>query len=111
MHAPIFNSYCLARKATIPTSVKIHQASNSEIRTQTKVINAATGDDVMPQDIKQYQEYAGRRILLEPDEVNMLKQFNMSGKKKPKSCPPVPETVQNKIENTQIKLKLFMKLL
>ena len=89
MHAPIFNSYCLARKATIPTSVKIHQASNSEIRTQTKVINAATGDDVMPQDIKQYQEYAGRRILLEPDEVNMLKQFDMSGKKTKilSSCP------------------------
>ena len=109
MHAFIFNSYCLARKATIPTSVKIHQASNSEIRTQTKVINAATGDDVMHQDIQQYQEYAGRRILLEPDEVNMLKQFDMSGKKT-KILSFGANTVQNNL-NTQIKRKLLMKWL
>lgn len=59
--------------------MKIHQATNSEIRTQTKVFNAATGDDVMPQDIKLYQEYADRKILLEAEELAMVKKFDLSG--------------------------------
>lgn len=64
----------------MPTAVKIHKATNSEVRTQSKVFNAATGDDVMPQDIKLYQDYAGKRISMEAQDVAAIKNFYLFGK-------------------------------
>ena len=64
----------------MPTAVKIHKATNSEVRTQSKVFNAATGDDVMPQDIKLYQDYAGKRISMEAQDVAAIKNFDLFGK-------------------------------
>ncbi|XP_067943807.1 X-ray repair cross-complementing protein 5-like [Watersipora subatra] len=73
--------YSLCRRTALPPSVKIHSATNSEVRTQTRVFNATSGEDVMPQDILSYQEYAGKRICLEPHEVTTLKSFDMQGLK------------------------------
>lgn len=51
------------------------------MRSQSRVFNAATGEDVMPQDIKSYQQYANKRICFDTEEATDYKKFNISGRK------------------------------
>ena len=76
---PSTNSYSLCRRTSAPTSVKIHRDTNSEVKTQTRVYNKETGDDVMPQDIKLFQSYGGKKLCLGTEEVNKMKQLGISG--------------------------------
>ena len=71
--------YCLCRRAAKPPSVKIHRASNAEVKSATRVFNRDTGEDVMPQDLKMYQEYADKRVCLETEEVADIKRFDVQG--------------------------------
>lgn len=72
--------YSLCRRATNPASVKIHRGTNSEVKTQSRVFNKETGEDLMPQDIQHYQDYGNKRICLNPEETRELKEFGISGR-------------------------------
>jgi ATP-dependent DNA helicase 2 subunit 1 len=45
----------------------------------TAVILQDTGRVLLPQDLKKMQEYAGRKISFEPEEVAQMKKFDEPG--------------------------------
>lgn len=71
--------YRLVSTAFKPSAVKLSKADNAELKSMTKSFLADTGEILLPTDIKKYQEYGGKKIYLEQDEVKQLKSFGETG--------------------------------
>ena len=67
--------YTLVRETKKPSFVRLDRKTNEEIKTQTKYLCEDTGTELMPTDIKYYQEFGGEKVIFEKEEVNSLKSF------------------------------------
>lgn len=71
--------YNLVHTATKPAAVKLYKTTNEEVRTVTKYFVEETGEVLLPTDKKKYQEWCGKKIYMDPDEVDSIKQFDKPG--------------------------------
>lgn len=73
------NIFNLVRSATKPYSIKLSKINNSELKTMTKYYRADTAEILLPSDLKKCQDYAGKKIYMEIDELKQIKSFGDSG--------------------------------
>ncbi|CAH1785312.1 unnamed protein product [Owenia fusiformis] len=71
--------YNLVRTCTKPAAVKLYKKTNEEVKTVSKTVLTETAEVLMPQDLKVSQEYSGRKICFENEEVREMKNFGATG--------------------------------
>lgn len=65
--------YALNRQATKGQYVQVDSRSNEEVKCSTKYICFDTGQELLPTDIKLYQEFGGSKAIFEKEEVALMK--------------------------------------
>uniref|UniRef100_A0A8B9Q1B9 X-ray repair cross complementing 6 n=1 Tax=Apteryx owenii TaxID=8824 RepID=A0A8B9Q1B9_APTOW len=71
--------YSLLQKAYKPYPVKLYRETNEPIKTKTRMFNGKTGSLLLPSDTKRAQMYGNRQIVLEKEETEELKRFDLPG--------------------------------
>jgi ATP-dependent DNA helicase 2 subunit 1 len=71
--------YTLVRETKKPSFVRLDRRNNEEVKAQTKYLCEDTGSELMPSDIKYYQEFGGEKAIFEKDEVTAMKRFAEPG--------------------------------
>lgn len=65
--------YSLNRPATKGSYVKVDSRNNEEVKCITKYICKDTGQELLPTDIKLYQDFGGAKVIFEKEEVAQMK--------------------------------------
>lgn len=65
--------YALNRPATKGQYASVDSRSNEEVKCSTKYICVDTAQELLPTDIKLYQEFGGSKVIFEKEEVAMMK--------------------------------------
>lgn len=71
--------YSLNRQATKGSYVKVDSRTNEEVKCVTKYICQDTGQELLPTDIKLYQEFGGVRVVYEKEEIDQMKDLLKPG--------------------------------
>uniref|UniRef100_A0A4W5R808 DNA helicase n=1 Tax=Hucho hucho TaxID=62062 RepID=A0A4W5R808_9TELE len=71
--------YITARQAKKPNAKKLYRDNNEPVHTKTRLYHTQTGSLLLPSDTKRAQVYAGRQIVMEKDEVDVIKKFSNPG--------------------------------
>uniref|UniRef100_A0A8C7UMY0 DNA helicase n=2 Tax=Oncorhynchus mykiss TaxID=8022 RepID=A0A8C7UMY0_ONCMY len=71
--------YITALQARKPNAIKLYRDNNEPVRTKTRLYHTQTGSLLLPSDTKRVQVYAGRQIVMEKDEVDVIKKFSDPG--------------------------------
>ncbi|XP_014670148.1 PREDICTED: X-ray repair cross-complementing protein 5-like [Priapulus caudatus] len=71
--------YGLVGRTSIPPPVKLYKDTNEEVKTITKRFVEETGEILLPSDMAKYQEWCGKKIWMDPDEVESIKRFDAPG--------------------------------
>ncbi|XP_062989675.1 X-ray repair cross-complementing protein 6 [Elgaria multicarinata webbii] len=72
----IFN---LVQKAFKQPPVKLYRETNEPVKTKTRTFNRETGSLLLPSDTKRAQIYGNRQIVLEKEETEEAKKFDLPG--------------------------------
>jgi len=71
--------FALNRQATKGSYVKVDSRNNEEVKCVTKYICHDTGQELLPTDIKLYQEFGGAKVIYEKEEVAQMKDLVQPG--------------------------------
>uniref|UniRef100_A0A8C7QED2 DNA helicase n=1 Tax=Oncorhynchus mykiss TaxID=8022 RepID=A0A8C7QED2_ONCMY len=71
--------YITVRQTKKPNAVKLYRDNNEPVHTKTRLYHTQTGSLLLPSDTKRAQVYAGRQIVMEKDEVDVIKKFSDPG--------------------------------
>ncbi|CAB1349268.1 unnamed protein product [Coregonus sp. 'balchen'] len=71
--------YITALQAKKPNAIKLYRDNNEPVCTKTRLYHPQTGSLLLPSDTKKAQVYAGRQIVMEMDEVDVIKTFSDQG--------------------------------
>lgn len=71
--------YNLVQKANKPPPVRLYRETNEPVKTKTRTFSMNTGSLLLPSDTKRSQIYGNRKIVLEKEETEQLKQFDEPG--------------------------------
>ncbi|XP_023217174.1 ATP-dependent DNA helicase 2 subunit 1-like [Centruroides sculpturatus] len=71
--------FSLVRSMNKPYSIKLSKVNNAELKTMTKHYRGDTAEILLPSDLKKCQEYAGKKIYMDMDELRQMKYFGESG--------------------------------
>jgi len=71
--------YTLNRPQTKGTYVKVDSRTNEEVKCVTKYICRDTGQELLPTDIKLYQDFAGTKVIFEKEEVTDMRGLAETG--------------------------------
>lgn len=71
--------YSLNKAATKGSYVHVDSRTNEEVKCLTKYICCDTGQELLPTDIKMYQEFGGSKIIFEKEEVIQMKNLVKPG--------------------------------
>ncbi|CAB1338232.1 unnamed protein product [Coregonus sp. 'balchen'] len=66
----------MARK---PNAIKLYRDNNEPVLTKTRLYHTQTGSLLLPSDTKRAQVYASKQIVMEKDEVDVIKKFSNPG--------------------------------
>ncbi|KAF7248523.1 X-ray repair cross-complementing protein 5 [Varanus komodoensis] len=72
----IFN---LVQKAVKQAPVKLYRETNEPVKTKTRTFSRETGGLLLPSDTKRAQIYGNRQIVLEKEETEEAKKFDLPG--------------------------------
>ncbi|XP_071954852.1 X-ray repair cross-complementing protein 5-like [Antedon mediterranea] len=67
--------FSLTTKTRKPYSVKLYKKTNEELKTKVTYFCEETAEPLMPSDIKRFQTFGGRKIVVEKDELQEMKSF------------------------------------
>jgi len=65
--------YTLNRAAAKGTYANVDSRTNEEVKCSTKYICCDTAEELLPTDIKMYQEFGGTKVIFEKEEVAKMK--------------------------------------
>ncbi|XP_041714701.1 X-ray repair cross-complementing protein 5-like [Coregonus clupeaformis] len=71
--------YITARQARKPNAIKLYRDNNEPVLTKTRLYHTQTGSLLLPSDTKRAQVYASKQIVMEKDEVDVIKKFSNPG--------------------------------
>ncbi|KAL0983994.1 hypothetical protein UPYG_G00135630 [Umbra pygmaea] len=71
--------YLTALQAKKPNAIKLYKDNNEPVLTKTRMYHTQTGSLLLPSDTKRAQVYAGKQIVMEKDEVDVIKKFSDPG--------------------------------
>ncbi|XP_023849095.1 X-ray repair cross-complementing protein 5 [Salvelinus sp. IW2-2015] len=71
--------YITVRQTKKPNADKLYRDNNEPVHTKTRLYHTQTGSLLLPSDTKRAQVYAGRQIVMEKDEVDVIKKFSDPG--------------------------------
>ncbi|XP_010893805.2 X-ray repair cross-complementing protein 6 [Esox lucius] len=71
--------YITALQARKPNPIKLFKDNNEPVRTKTRLYHTQTGSLLLPSDTKRAQVYASKQIVMEKDEVDVIKKFSDPG--------------------------------
>ncbi|CAB1319551.1 unnamed protein product [Coregonus sp. 'balchen'] len=71
--------YITALQTKKPNAIKLYRDNNEPVRTKTRLYHTQTGSLLLPSDTKKAQVYAGKQIVMEKDEVDVIKKFSDPG--------------------------------
>ncbi|ETE68597.1 X-ray repair cross-complementing protein 6, partial [Ophiophagus hannah] len=69
----------LIQKAVKQPPVKLYRETNESLKTKTRTFNRETGSLLLPSDTKRAQIYGNRQIVLEKEETEEVKRFDLPG--------------------------------
>ncbi|KAK6301763.1 hypothetical protein J4Q44_G00278160 [Coregonus suidteri] len=75
----IVGVYITARQARKPNAIKLYRDNNEPVLTKTRLYHTQTGSLLLPSDTKRAQVYASKQIVMEKDEVDVIKKFSNPG--------------------------------
>uniref|UniRef100_A0A8C8JR45 DNA helicase n=1 Tax=Oncorhynchus tshawytscha TaxID=74940 RepID=A0A8C8JR45_ONCTS len=71
--------YITVRQTKKPNAKELYRDNNEPAHTKTCLYHTQTGSLLLPSDTKRAQVYAGRQIVMEKDEVDVIKKFSDPG--------------------------------
>ncbi|XP_078134966.1 X-ray repair cross-complementing protein 6 [Sander vitreus] len=71
--------YATAVTARKQTPVRLYRETNEPVRSKTRTFHTQTGSLLLPSEIKKAQVYSKKQIVMEKDEVDVIKKFDDPG--------------------------------
>lgn len=71
--------YVLALSAKKPSPIRLYRDTNEPVRTKTRLYHTQTGSLLLPSDTKRAQVYGKKQIVMDKDELDLIKKFDDPG--------------------------------
>ncbi|KAK2820865.1 hypothetical protein Q5P01_023824 [Channa striata] len=71
--------YATSVSARKPGAIRLYRETNEPVRSKTRTFHTQTGSLLLPSEIKKAQIYGKKKIVMERDEVDVIKKFDDPG--------------------------------
>ncbi|XP_067344401.1 X-ray repair cross-complementing protein 6 isoform X2 [Channa argus] len=71
--------YATSVSARKPGAIRLYRETNEPVRSKTRTFHTQTGSLLLPSEIKKAQVYGKKKIVMERDEVDVIKKFDEPG--------------------------------